>query len=446
MEYSKANVKRPLKSPEKVELAPKRYLVASNIKQITNIQLMDLDSHCLENIFSYLEVKDLLNVADTSNALKPAIGVAYRRKYETKTANVILGIQQYISPEPICEAFNNIQINDLKTTFQLIRNFGYLMKVLHVAYDQDLDRCGEVYSYVNRYTNQHLTDLYFNNQLPNYMAETMFQYPFSNVARISFDNTYLFGDITDFNKWFPNIRGMTFHNAILTDPKCIETNFPTLDYLKVSKSTPTDSIENAFRLNPQLQELDLYSDFSGILLELASESLPNLEWLSVRWEKDENEEYEMLSNINGGNIYFNKLKTLNIYLGSENDDDNPFPKIPITFGPVTELYLHTLCGLDNEHFIDFFLYNSMIERLFLFSQSYNIVLTPTLREIFLGYVCTELLDAVQFMDSNRSIQRLGCAQFVDVDNSILKSDTDTYELEYEFVKDLTITVLKRTTN
>lgn len=62
-------------------------------KDSAPLNLETLNSDCQQHILDYFEIKDLLNVAETSKTLHAAACIAFKRKYGQK--NVVIGL--YIS-------------------------------------------------------------------------------------------------------------------------------------------------------------------------------------------------------------------------------------------------------------------------------------------------------------------------------------------------------------
>lgn len=54
------------------------------------LNLETLNSDCQQHILDYFEIKDLLNVAETSKTLHAAACIAFKRKYGQK--NVVIGL------------------------------------------------------------------------------------------------------------------------------------------------------------------------------------------------------------------------------------------------------------------------------------------------------------------------------------------------------------------
>lgn len=443
-------VKRRKQRKDIKHIEAKRFLLAPCIDEsvVTTTKITHVNTDCLESIFELLSLEDLLNVTDTSKVFWPAVEIVYRRQYGKEAAHTILCTQAHKPNKMIIEKTHHIQIIDQKIVLQQLRLFGGLIKSLDVQCNEKIKYCKYIYSYINKYCNQNLVRVRFIGKIPNV---TMFKKPFLSVDKVSFDSTYLGGQITQFNKWFPKMRSMDFENVVLTDPKSIEINFKSLNHIKLCVTIPRESIENTFKLNPQLRELDFYSDFTGNLLEVASESLKNLEWLCVRWlNVNENENHGLIPNINGEKIYFNHLKTLQISLDFSSIIQlfkvNPFPQIPLTFGPVTEFHITSWCDYGVAKFLEFLSRHSTITHLFTslhWPGILNVDMPTFLREITLSDMFFELSDGIDFMNRHTFIRKLGCTHFLNENNAELVSDIGTFELDNIIVSGEPFSILKR---
>lgn len=96
------------------------------MNQIQRMKLTDLGVDCLERIFRYLPIEDLLNLADSNKQLKNTADLVFLLKYSSKIANIvgIAGFQR--NDKKMLELGDLISIANPKKVFQLLRCFGNL--------------------------------------------------------------------------------------------------------------------------------------------------------------------------------------------------------------------------------------------------------------------------------------------------------------------------------
>lgn len=109
-------------------------------------KLTDINDDCLEQIFSYLDIKDFVNIAHTNKDLKPAADRAFARKFAKTTFNVDTADWKY---------FVLAETYDLQTSLRLLRCFGHLILTLQI-FNLNLSKwCGsKIAQYVNEYCSQ----------------------------------------------------------------------------------------------------------------------------------------------------------------------------------------------------------------------------------------------------------------------------------------------------
>lgn len=199
-------------------------------------KLTSLDNDCLEKIFKYLTLKDLLNVADSNKRLKQVADTVFTLNHGKKQLNLIdfnsiLGSNLIISSA-------EIYVGDLKTSLQMLRCFGHSISRVLINRNGNTNDSNARYStiretlliYVNVFCTKSLTDIEIIgddklriNQLEN---------SFTNIERVQIWNCELTKE-TQLNHLFPNVRCMYLYGIRITDWNSIECHFPVLDDLKV---------------------------------------------------------------------------------------------------------------------------------------------------------------------------------------------------------------------
>lgn len=115
-------------------------------------KITDLHMDCLERIFEYLKLDDLLNVTDASKEFEFTAQLV-ARKHLKKNTIVKLNITQNSRDRSSIHTLNCIIVQDLRSSFQLLRSFGHLVKKLHVLYAQDVEHFEKLLRYIEDYGN-----------------------------------------------------------------------------------------------------------------------------------------------------------------------------------------------------------------------------------------------------------------------------------------------------
>lgn len=110
--------KRRVESSYSISKRQKEMSIA-NAASSTKIDDVNLD--CLEYVFKFLDLEDLINVAEGNKHLKTAANMAFNHnKYKKK---IILQSYSRVEHESI-EVRNVIEIKNLKFIFKILRLFG----------------------------------------------------------------------------------------------------------------------------------------------------------------------------------------------------------------------------------------------------------------------------------------------------------------------------------
>lgn len=154
-------------------------------RERTILKLTDINIDCLEKIFSNLNLRDLLNVADSNKSLKQAVDLVYSRRFGPKT--IFFRVIFKLSRDSIEMSHQKIEFNDLRTALQLIRCFGHLISKLE--YDHSIDTYpkhrNEVDRYINEYCANSLSELQFFTTSKDVFERL--EKPFLNVKTVCFN-------------------------------------------------------------------------------------------------------------------------------------------------------------------------------------------------------------------------------------------------------------------
>lgn len=231
-------------------------------------KLTSLDNDCLEKIFKYLTLKDLLNVADSNKRLKQVADVVFALNYGAKELNLIDSNEVLGSNLIISSA--EIHVGDLKSSLQVLRCFGQLISKVVVNRSGDSSHSNAHYNailgtlliYVNEFCTESLTDIEIIGD--DKLRIDYLDNSFTNVQRVQIWNCEL-DEEAQLNHLFPNVRVMYLYGIRISDWSSIDGRFPMLKDLKVYRIW-LDGIEydifnskycaTILKSNPQLKKVN----------------------------------------------------------------------------------------------------------------------------------------------------------------------------------------------
>lgn len=253
------------------------------------MKLIDLNIDCLEGILEYLKLEDLLNAADSNKRLCHASKFVFFGKYGSPK---ITFIRAYKSRQECLKQYklievqtkNNISLNDLKSIFQILRNFGHLIsKINFDLLSSEISRQTRIYiiDYVNYYCHESLNEIFIVMMNQDFLK--CFKKPFIRVKTV----TILSGFLMQKNSlvWsFPKMQNLEIMlESYATISESIVNHFPYLKHFKISEEKQSclwerlgclmlpenykederiESFKAFLKLNPQLEHL-----YMGIKME-----------------------------------------------------------------------------------------------------------------------------------------------------------------------------------
>lgn len=256
-----------------------------NVNSVSNnMKITDLNADCLEEIFDHLCPSDLLSVADTCTRIRKVAGLVFIRKCGNERSI-------HIDNERIqCGWFNPLPSVHMDTTHQFLRCFGHLiLKINFNCYEQS--RSSGIFRYINEYCAETLTSLSVS-ALEEYIFDDISK-PFTKLKFLSFNGCMLGGNLTNFNKWFPQMEELESLHNNMVDSKCIETQFMHLKRIVIHiprsgflpPNLNEENLEKFISLNTQLKvivfsvfpcSIDLFRHMSKHLNQLDDLSIFNI--------------------------------------------------------------------------------------------------------------------------------------------------------------------------
>lgn len=268
-----------------------------NETNATTKKLTDLNDDCLERIFLYLSLYDLLNIVDTNKHLKTAAELAFTENFGRE--------KKFIWHDHWVGVCVEICINETKQLkllpkpFRLLRCFGHLISKQEINKSCKLNAY-KLLKYVNKYCSESTTEILIRHKRFFYENKP---YPNAETVRLEYcflkENGTRFRTNVRLNELFPNVRNLSI-DCCDFKRKCIAVHFPQLNQLEIvdppgwnfksafesvfisrKKAYHNNTYVKMLHLNPQLRSLTLGRDYIATLLRVASQQLQLLEHLEL---------------------------------------------------------------------------------------------------------------------------------------------------------------------
>lgn len=321
----------------------KRFL---NARKDANKQtkIIDLNIDCIQEIFSYLSVVDLMNVADSNRCLKNAANLSFAQRYGKKSVQLNIVPSYQRQRKRIfrkVSAHSKIYIIDLKSSLQLLRCFSNSIPQLEVTDEHSNKLNVHIYKYIflyiNKFCAKSLTDIEFR-EIPKNNFFDSFKKPFESIKSVEFFGCSLIGNhLKPFNILFPNVQSLTIDFTEMKDFHCIEHHFEKPEKLQIT--TCMENIDKMIRINSQIKLFATKFICDIKLLQTISKELFYLNRLEIVCDCDE------LTHYNLSAIVFRMMKKLKLDFSHSKCT---FPKIPLIIEQLEELSIRTNHPLKNE--------------------------------------------------------------------------------------------------
>lgn len=168
--------------------------------------ITDMCYDCLELIFKNLSISDLLSVAQSNQYLKQTAERHFSIHFRMKTVSLYT---MFTYPQRMHQiTADEIWIQDIKTSLELLRCFGHLIRKIELIYfhasiiiDQNIRRKFlRLMNYINNYCTDSLKEI-----------------------RVQGDATFA---LQQFNKPFPNVEKVLINKNGLQPSKRLKARFP----------------------------------------------------------------------------------------------------------------------------------------------------------------------------------------------------------------------------
>lgn len=333
------------------------------------MKLTYLTFDCLEYVLDYLDLTDLVNVADSTKQLNRAARLVFMRKYGDWA--VTFSDIKMAADQPFEITGGEIECKTLKASLQLLRCVGPVVSKITFnggqIREQDIDNVSEIiyklFTYINNYCAEYLKELSIASSLvagPNYREYCSidlleyFEKPFENLIRLEIDNNN-FTAKKCLARIFPKLQHMKIStNKNETFYKINTMHFPYLDNLEILQCGGNEDklLPDFLRLNPQLKELSLRSAYyssklNANLFRCAVKSLQNIETFRLSYMKT--------TQVRGDFISMRNVKSFEIVLCAL--EELPVYFLPFSFQQLKKFYINfpqkQLCVPFVEEFFEF---------------------------------------------------------------------------------------------
>ncbi|XP_055297624.1 uncharacterized protein LOC129566095 [Sitodiplosis mosellana] len=270
--------------------------------------LLDLNIQCLRELRRYLNICDIVSLAEAYNITESNVNELENSEDNTehltksKFIQFAWAVQEmflHINGPSININHTDRSLNDINNEFQfyvkLLRHFGSYIKELNVIVRKEGIEAGKLFGdAIQTYCRESLVSIKVTSIDGDFLSNI--SQPFPNVETLKICGEQLGVNPIKFNKWFPKLRSLEFGDTNFTNPECIEHHFPQLTRLVIQnqKNFSTGfltctSLGIALHLNPQLESLRISDafglanaiNFNKSLLVFIKRKLPNLRRLQL---------------------------------------------------------------------------------------------------------------------------------------------------------------------
>lgn len=229
------------------------------------LNIIDLNDDCLEEIFMYLNMKQLFDLVTIHSNFISVCSRIFHRKYRNHEINISSHNMDSFKRFPrVLKSLSNV-ITSLRVTFD---RFDVLSnELLHRSI---MENCAET-----------LCELTLNGIQPALVMRTTFP----NLKKMSFNQGRLTVSHTELRKCFPNIRRLQLFFCQTEDPGFFEQTIPTLEEFTVAHHNSTFAQLSRFlELNPQLKSFIVYNFDRNLISKLSEYAYLKFQHLDTKFE------------------------------------------------------------------------------------------------------------------------------------------------------------------
>lgn len=223
-------------------------------------RIIDMNTDCIEHIFTLLNFPDLLNTAESNETLHFVACQVIARKYRNQNLTLILEGSQFLWQQhnDFQIKNGNIHVFNFHVGLKILRYFGCVCKKIYINYCQmNLKQRKTIEYYLSEYCADE--SLLLTNIVLEDCPEDALHYihnPLRSVQKV-----VITGDCNSnfehLNKTFPNMNWLSLTWLQIPNGNCIERRFNALKRFEVEVRDRIEyfteiNVQNAVKLNPQL--------------------------------------------------------------------------------------------------------------------------------------------------------------------------------------------------
>lgn len=286
----------------------------------TQMKITELDPNCLTLIFLYLNIDDLLNIADANRELKSLVDPIFVDEFSNKTFDLTIKSR---GPIEMCKTREkSISIYDVYTSLRVLRCFGTFISKLSIT--STYTPIETVINYVNQYCNKTLNAISINDIFHKHVLDLTLKKPYLNLKTLNITSCFLGTEIVNFNQWFPELRSLKLTNCRLTNATDIMQCFPHLKKLALLQSNKKcftfEIVREIYQKNPQLLAISLDQYCLMEIICVASQYLPALEHLTLHGHLENTNstdnismDFESVKKLELNTAIFNPINAINLF-------------------------------------------------------------------------------------------------------------------------------------
>lgn len=234
------------------------------------LRLVDINDDCLQMIFEFLNLDDLVNVAEANESFIPAAVAVFSRFHRNKEFKASL----FLKPELMIDDISLQE--DAAAAF--FRHFGHRLLQLSIHFYYQHSTTFE--KMILQYCTDSLTKLHL--YIPDGNNFNAIRKPFTMVEKLHMSHGLLGKQLSQISIWFPNLTTLELVSVNLFQLETIDLKLPRLKHLLIALTNLSQStICKILRANQQLESLVLRCDYDVHLLQTISRHLPQLEELGL---------------------------------------------------------------------------------------------------------------------------------------------------------------------
>lgn len=310
----------------------------------------------MQQVLESLDFNDLLSFSDTNQHMASMARQIFRRKFAHKFVEI------KSESNPYSDDKDRIYLRNVESARKVLQRFGqsiYRMKLnFRESFDISPSEMETMSKMVNLYCSETLKEIVINEEHNSFFSQI--EKPFKSVEHVELTGYYkdLHSKSLNFKEMFPAMKRLSLPYTEFDSMDQMFQHFPNLMELRVhfydmgmTRMMSENDIEQIVRVNPQIRSLQVHSA-SETFLRVASEALPNLEFLRI--EPIWHQQASNFAEFHGADISFKNVKILEV--------KRPLSACHIEFERLEELRAMFALNRDFEWWLHFIKKNTYLKK------------------------------------------------------------------------------------